>query len=146
LVLETPQVSFRYNFLNTVRALLVSLFLGIFTLSVGGMLTYVLNLGLVGGVLGISNALGLSPLMVFSAGVLPHGVFEITVLVISSAAILHMGVMLVTPDPGRTLSQVLIESLASWFRIMTGFGIPLLVVAALVETYVTPQLIQNILK
>lgn len=125
---------------------MVSLILGLFTLSVGGILVYMINLGLVGGVLGISNTLGLSPLMVFSLGVLPHGIFEITALVISSAAILHMGAMLVTPDPNRTLSQVLVESLANWFRIMTGFGVPLLVIAALIETYITPQLLQNFLK
>jgi len=143
---KAPQLSFSYIFFNNVRALIVSLILGMFTLSVGGILVYMMNLGLVGGVLGISSALGFSPLMVFSAGVLPHGIFEITALVISTAAILHMGVMLVTPDPNRTLSQVLVESLASWFRIMTGFGVPLLVIAALVETYITPQLLQNILK
>jgi uncharacterized membrane protein SpoIIM required for sporulation len=143
---KVPQLSFGYIFLNNVRALFVSLILGIFTLSVGGILVYLINLGLVGGVLGLSNALGLSPLMVFSLGVLPHGLFEITALVISSAAILHMGVMLVTPEPNRTMSQVLVESLASWFRIMTGFGIPLLVIAALVETYITPQLLQNFLR
>jgi uncharacterized membrane protein SpoIIM required for sporulation/ABC-type transport system involved in multi-copper enzyme maturation permease subunit len=143
---NAPQLSFSYIFLNNIRALMVSLILGLFTLSVGGILVYMINLGLVGGVLGISNALGLSPLMVFSLGVLPHGIFEITALVISSAAILHMGAMLVTPDPNRTLSQVLVESLANWFRIMTGYGVPLLAIAALIETYITPQLLQNFLK
>jgi uncharacterized membrane protein SpoIIM required for sporulation/ABC-type transport system involved in multi-copper enzyme maturation permease subunit len=146
LILETPQLSFSYIFLNNVRALFASLIFGIFTLSVGGILAYVINIGLVGGVLGITGELGFSPLMVFSAGVLPHGVFEVTALVISSAAILHMGVMLVTPDPSKTMSQVLVESLASWFRIMAGYGIPLLIIAAIIETYVTPQLINTFLK
>jgi uncharacterized membrane protein SpoIIM required for sporulation len=145
-VLQAPELSFKYIFLNNLRALLVSLIFGILTLSVGGMVTYMINLGLVGAVLGVSNSIGLSPLMVFSAGVLPHGIFEITALVLSSAAILHMGVLLVTPDPNRTMGQVLVESIASWFRIMAGFGIPLLIIAALVETYVTPQLLLAIMR
>jgi uncharacterized membrane protein SpoIIM required for sporulation len=144
--LDSPQISFRYIFLNNVRALTVMLILGVLTLSVGGMLAYLLNIGLVGGVLGFAGELGFSPFTVFTVGVLPHGIFEITAIVISSAAILHMGVTLVTPDPNRTISQVFVESIADWFRIMTGFGIPLLVIAALIESYITPQLILNYLK
>jgi len=144
--LDSPQISFRYIFLNNVRALTVMLILGVLTLSVGGMLAYLLNIGLVGGVLGFAGELGFSPITVFAVGVLPHGLFEITAIIISSAAILHMGVTLVTPDPNRTISQVFVESIADWFRIMTGFGLPLLVIAALIESYITPQLILNYLK
>ena len=146
MVFDVPALSFRYIFLNNLRALFVSLLLGIVTLSVGGMMTYLLNLGLIGGVLGLTGGLGYSPLMVLIVGVLPHGIFEITAVVISSAAILHMGVMLVTPDPSRTMSQVLIESIANWSRIFVGLAIPLLIIAALVETYITPQLISYFIK
>jgi uncharacterized membrane protein SpoIIM required for sporulation len=145
-IFEVPTLSFSYIFLNNLRALFVSLLLGIVSLSVGGMMTYLLNIGLVGGILGLAGGLGYSPLMVLFIGVLPHGIFEISAIVLTSAAILHMGVMLVTPDPNRTMSQVFIESIANWFRIMVGFGIPLLIIAAVIETYVTPQLITYFLK
>ena len=74
---EIPALSFRYIFFNNLRAIFVSLILGVFTLSVGGMMTYLLNLGLIGGVLGLTGGLGYSPLMVLIVGVLPHGIFEI---------------------------------------------------------------------
>lgn len=144
--LDTPQISFRYIFFNNVRALIVMMLLGVITLSVGGMLAYILNIGLVGGVLGVAGELGFSPGMMFLVGILPHGIFEITAIVLACAAILHMGVVLVTPDPARTMSQVLVESIADWTRVMTAFGIPLLVIAAVIESQVTPQLIILFLK
>jgi stage II sporulation protein M len=143
---EIPTLSFRYIFFNNLRAIFASLILGVFTLSIGGMMTYLVNIGLIGGVLGLADGFGFSPVTLFFAGVLPHGIFEITAIVISTAAILHMGVMLVTPDSNRTMSQVFIESIANWFRIMVGFGFPLLFIAALLETYVTPQIIVYFMK
>jgi len=144
--LRTPEISFRYIFLNNIRALVVMLIFGVLTFSVGGMLAYLVNIGLVGGVLGFAGELGFSPGVMFAVGVLPHGIFELTAIVIACAAILHLGVVLVTPDPNRTISQVLIESIADWFRVMAAFGLPLLVVAALVESNITPQLINTFLK
>jgi uncharacterized membrane protein SpoIIM required for sporulation len=144
--LDTPQISFRYIFFNNLRALFVMLIFGVITLSVGGMLAYILNIGLVGGVLGLAGELGFSPGRLFFVGILPHGIFEITAIVLACAAILHMGVVLVTPDPARTMSQVLVESIADWTRVMTAFGVPLLVIAAVIESQVTPQLIISFLK
>jgi uncharacterized membrane protein SpoIIM required for sporulation len=144
--LETPQISFRYIFLNNLRALFVMLIFGAMTLGVGGMLAYLLNIGLVGGVLGFAGEIGFSPGKMFLVGVLPHGIFEITAIVLASAAILHMGVLLVTPDPERTIGQVLVESMADWFKIMAAFGVPLLIVAAVIESKITPQLIISFLK
>jgi len=143
---EAPQLSFSYIFLNNLRAIIVSLIFGVLTLSVGGIMAYLLNIGLVGGVLGLSGGLGYSPVMVLIVGVLPHGIFVITAVVITSAAILHMGVMLVTPDPNRTMSQVFIESLANWSRILVGFALPLLIIAAGIEAYITPMLIAHFLR
>jgi len=144
--LKTPEISFRYIFLNNIRALVVMLIFGVLTFSVGGMLAFLVNIGLVGAVLGFAGELGFSPGMMFAVGVLPHGIFEITAIVIACAAILHLGVVLVTPDPNRTISQVLVESIADWFRVMAAFGLPLLVVAALIESKITPQLINAFLK
>lgn len=144
--LETPQISFRFIFLNNIRALFLMLIIGAMTLGVGGMLAYMLNIGLVGGVLGFAGEIGFSPGMMFLVGILPHGIFEITAIVLASAAILHMGVLLVTPDPERTIGQVLVESIADWFKVMAAFGIPLLIVAAVIESNITPQLIISYLK
>ncbi len=79
-------------------------------------------------------------------GILPHGVFEIPALILASAAILYIGVMLVTPRPQKTLGEVLIEAIADWARIGIGLVLPLLTIAAIIETWVTPALLQSVIK
>jgi len=79
-------------------------------------------------------------------GILPHGIFEIPALILASAAILYIGVVLVTPRPQRTLGEVLIEAIADWTKIGIGLVLPLLTIAAIIETWVTPMLLSGALK
>jgi uncharacterized membrane protein SpoIIM required for sporulation len=55
---------------------------------------------------------------------------------------LKVGALLVTPQPDKSLGEILLLSLADWFRIFVGLVLPLLAIAALIEIYVTPQLIK----
>jgi stage II sporulation protein M len=109
-------------------------------------LVYLLNMGVIGAVLALIQALGESPLKVGLYGILPHGIFEIPALILASAAILYIGVVLVTPRPQRTLGEVLIEAIADWTKIGIGLVLPLLTLAAIIETWVTPLLLQYALK
>jgi stage II sporulation protein M len=79
-------------------------------------------------------------------GILPHGIFEIPALILASAAILYIGIILVTPRPQLTLGEVLIEAIADWTRIGLGLVLPLLTIAAIIETWVTPVLLAAALK
>jgi uncharacterized membrane protein SpoIIM required for sporulation len=49
--------------------------------------------------------------------------------------------VLVTPQAGRTIGEVLIEAIADWARVVLGLVIPLLAIASVIEVYVTPQLL-----
>jgi len=62
-------------------------------------------------------------------------------VILASAAVLHLGAALVTPVPGRTLGEVLLEALADWAKIGLGLVLPLLTVAAAIEVWITPRLI-----
>jgi stage II sporulation protein M len=77
------------------------------------------------------------------AGILPHGVFEIPALILSCAAVLNIGLVLVTPQAGRTVGEILIEALADWARVVVGLVIPMLAIAAYIESHITPQLLIN---
>jgi len=77
---------------------------------------------------------------------LPHGLFELPALILASAAILYIGIMLVTPRPQRTLGEVLIEVIADWMKIGIGLVLPLLTLAAVIETWVTPALLFSVMK
>lgn len=135
-----------FLFLNNTRAVTLIFFAGLFSFSVLGVLLYMVNVGLIGGVFALLQLLGLQPWPIFLAGVVPHGVFEIPALMIGSAAMLYMGVAIVTPQTGKSIGEVILELLADWTKIFIGLVVPLLAVAALIEAYITPALLANVLK
>jgi stage II sporulation protein M len=100
-------------------------------------------MGLVGGVLGAASLVGYSPLGVFAVGILPHGIFELSAVILATAAMLKTGAQLVTPQADKSLGEMLLISLADWFRVFIGIAIPLLAIAAIIEIYITPRLIQQ---
>jgi stage II sporulation protein M len=81
-------------------------------------------------------------LLVFVIAILPHGMFELTAVIISTAAVLKLGAMLVTPQPDKSLGEIFLLSLADWFRVFIGLVVPLLAIAAVVEVYITPLIIK----
>ncbi len=139
-------ISASFLFLNNTRAVVLIFFAGLFSFGVLGVLLYMVNIGLLGGVFAMFELLGAHPWQVFQYGVLPHGIFEIPALMIGSAAMLYMGVSIVTPQTGKSLGEVLIELLADWLKIFIGIVVPLLAVAAVIEAYLTPVLLGNVIK
>ncbi|HSB01415.1 MAG TPA: stage II sporulation protein M [Anaerolineales bacterium] len=129
-------------FYNNARATVVFLLLGLVSFGTLGLTLFIGNIALVGGVVGAAQLVGYSPWLVFVAGILPHGIFELPAIFLATAAMLKVGAQLVTPQPDKSLGEILLLSLADWLRIFVGIVVPLLAVAALVEIYVTPQLIK----
>ena len=139
-------ISFPTIWGHNLQAIVVILLLGLFSFGVLGALVYLLNMGIIGAVLALIQAMGVSPLKVGVFGILPHGIFEMPALILASAAILYIGVLLVTPRSQRTLGEVLIEAIADWTKIGVGLFLPLLTIAAIIETWVTPVLLQSAFK
>ena len=129
-------------FLHNTRTTVAFLLLGLLSFSTLGLTLFIGNIGLVGGVMGAARLVGFSPLLTFVAGVLPHGIFELTAVFLATAAMFRVGAQLVTPQTEKSLGEVLLISLADWMRIFVGLVLPLLAVAALIEVYITPQLIK----
>ena len=125
-------ISFPLIWGHNLRAIVIILLLGLFSFGVLGALLYLLNMGVVGAALALVQAMGKSPWKVGIFGLLPHGIFELTGLILSSAAILYIGIALVTPRSQRTLGEVFIESFADWARIGLGIVLPLMTVAAVI--------------
>jgi uncharacterized membrane protein SpoIIM required for sporulation/ABC-type transport system involved in multi-copper enzyme maturation permease subunit len=140
-----------FLFLNNTRAVAVMFLAGLVSFSVLGVLLYMVNIGLIGGVFGLLQLLSIQlpniqPWKIFVAGVLPHGIFELPALMIGSAVVLYMGVAIVTPQTGKSMGEVVLELLADWAKVFLGLVVPMLVVAALIEAYITPGLLLNVLK
>jgi uncharacterized membrane protein SpoIIM required for sporulation len=132
----SPQFLFWHNF----QAELGIIALGLFSFGVLGLVAYIGNFSLIGGVLAASKIVGVSPLLVFITGILPHGIFELTSIILASSAVLYTGVEVVTPKDGRTIGEAFIISLADLLKILFGICVPLLIVAALVESWITPRI------
>jgi len=130
-----------FIFSHNVRAVVLILLAGLVSFSVLGMLVYLVNLSTVGALLGVFQLLGYSPVTLTINGLLPHGIFEIPALILASAAMLRIGVVLVTPQIGRSFGEVVLELLADWTKVVVGLVVPLLLIAAVIETYVTPVLL-----
>lgn len=139
-------ISALFIFANNVRATFFIMLAGIVSFSVLGMLMYLINVGLIGGVLGVFKLIGYSPLELFLTGLLPHGIFEIPALMIASAIVLRMAAVLVSPQLGKSMGQMILELLADWVKVFVGVVVPLLAVAALIEAYITPSILANFLK
>jgi uncharacterized membrane protein SpoIIM required for sporulation len=129
-------------FLHNARTTVVFLLLGLVSFGTLGLALFIGNIALVGAVLGAAHLVDYSPLLAFTAGILPHGIFELTAVFLATAAMLKTGAQLVTPQADKSLGEMVLVSLADWFRIFVGLVLPLLAIAALIEIYVTPLLIK----
>jgi uncharacterized membrane protein SpoIIM required for sporulation len=139
-------ISFPFIWGHNLRAVFVIFLLGLFSFGVLGTVVYLLNTGVIGIVLALEGAMGISPLKLAAFGILPHGIFELPALILSSAAVLYIGIALLTPRTQRTFGEALIEAIADWAKISLGLALPLFTIAAAVETWVTPALLLSVLK
>ena len=129
-------------FFHNARTMVTFLLLGLLSFGTLGLTLFLVNMSLVGGVLGAASLVGYSPLLLFAAGILPHGIFEFSAVFLTTASMLYAGARLVTPQPDKSLGEVLLTSIADWFRIFIGVVMPLLAIAAVIEIYFTPLLIK----
>jgi uncharacterized membrane protein SpoIIM required for sporulation len=127
---------------QNIRAILLQTILGIFTLGVLGVLIFMLPWGLISFIAMQFYLAGENPAQFLLATVVPHAIFELPVLLLIGAAALRWQTITFAPLSNRSLSEMFIIRAAEFWRIFLGLGIPLLLLAALVESYVTPQVLR----
>ncbi len=132
-------------FWHNLRVELLMMAAGVFSFGVLGLLVFLGNFSLVGGVLAATQLVGLSPLMVFLAGILPHGIVELPSVILAAAAVLYMGVRLVTPLEGKSIGETMIFTLAEVLKVFFAVCIPLLLLAGLIEANLTPRILLAVL-
>jgi uncharacterized membrane protein SpoIIM required for sporulation len=125
---------------QNVRVLLLSMLAGLFTFGVVGVMPLMVTMALTGYLVGMLSRNGIDTFPIVIGLILPHGIIEIPAAILATAAVLHAGAALATPDPDRTIGEVWLEALADWAKVMVGVVIPLLFVAAVVEVMVTPRI------
>jgi uncharacterized membrane protein SpoIIM required for sporulation/ABC-type transport system involved in multi-copper enzyme maturation permease subunit len=131
---------------QNVRVFLLALPLGMLSFGVLGVLPVFASFGIVGYLMGLLTQVGITPWVYLAGFILPHGIFEIPAALIATASILRAGMLLATPDNEKSVGQVMIEGLADWVKVMLGVVIPLLLVSAMMEAWVTPHIALMFLK
>ncbi len=126
-------------FWRNLSVLLLGMFIGALSMGVMSTLPLIATSAVMGALmLFISNA-GLPVGLVFLGLVVPHGVFELAAAAVATAAALRVGAILATPTPGKTIGEAFITSIADWCKVMAGFVIPMLLLAAAIEVWITPR-------
>lgn len=81
-------------------------------------------------------------LVVFAAGILPHGIFELPALVLSIACGMYLCRSLSRTITGKQDKKSLIEVFCGILRVLLLMVAPMTVAAAFIECYITPLFIE----
>ncbi len=130
--------------MQNIRVILLMALLGVFTFGVLAVLIFALPIGLIGYIAAQFALAGQNPYAFLAGAILPHAIIEIPVLLIAAAAALRWHITVISPLRQRTLSENFLAAAADFMRLFLGVVIPLLVVAALVESFVTPQVLLRV--
>lgn len=130
--------------LYNIRGLALASFASIFSFGIVGLALLMVPFGLIGFVGGQLAAIGLNPVLLLAA-VAPHGLFEVPAALIAGGAMVRLGACVIAPPPGKTLGQGWLIALADWAKAFVAVVIPLLVLGALMEAFVTPWVTRLVL-
>lgn len=125
---------------HNIRAMVIGSLLGMITFGVLGVLVLLLPYMILGYLMVPFGAAGVPVWKYLLGFVIPHGIFEIPVMVFLGAAILQIGAGLATPSKGESITDGLLRSIADWAKIMLGVVLPFALMAALVEAFITPRI------
>jgi len=134
----------RFIFVQNARVLLGTLILAVFSFGIFALVLPPITFAVLGYLfVQVLNA-GFSPLTII-AGIAPHGIVEIPVIMITTAAALSLGAVVTRPPEGETVGRAWISTLGNTLKLIVGIVIPGLIIAAVLEAYLTPEIILLVL-
>ena len=128
-------------FWNNVQSLLLGGALSMFSFGAIGLvllMVAVVPIALIAPIIGLA---GLSPITFIFAFFVPHGLFELPAAIIATGAGLRLGAALIHRRPKLTIGEGWLLAITDFVKLFIFVVLPLLVVAALVEVYVTPWIV-----
>ena len=141
---ESGGISFFALLFNNIRASALMAILGIIPFLFLPAIILGYNAVIIGIACAFSMAMGTGVSFLVLA-LLPHGIFEIPALILSAALGIYLCKELVKKLVGRSRLASFSGVFLSMLRFYLCVILPLLVVAALVETYITPWLLTTLL-
>lgn len=135
--LSLPQI-FLVIFLNNAIKALLAIILGLLIFVPVGFVAY--NGWIIGIV--VCEQVRTSGYMSVVAGILPHGIIELPMIIVSAALGTRLGVMAFLRIEGTISNKDLISKIKWSVRFYLRWILPLLFIAALIETFITPIIMQ----
>ena len=130
-------------FVNNTVSTLITLLLGVVPFLFLPLANPVMNGGVIGLLAAVSKQAGMPMVRFFLAGIAPHGIFELTAVLYATGLGLSLTlevirkILLPTPAESPSFPRLVLSALRSWAVVV----LPLLLVAAAVETFITPRLL-----
>lgn len=136
-----PTVTIPIGFIidQNLRVIILTFLLGTFSFGVMGLVIPPITLGILGYISGSVFVAGYNPI-ILAGSILPHGIIEITVLLIVSASALAMGAVVTRPPKGSTVGHAWTMRLGDCLKLFIGVIIPGLIIAAIIESTITPSI------
>jgi uncharacterized membrane protein SpoIIM required for sporulation/ABC-type transport system involved in multi-copper enzyme maturation permease subunit len=125
---------------QNLRVLAVASILAVFSFGILLVLILMVPTALVGYLVSQMVVAGMEPAVLWAA-LIPHSLLEIPAAILAGAAALRLGASVLAPPPGKTVGEGWMAALADATRLWFVLILPVLIVAALVEIYVTPAIV-----
>lgn len=130
---------------NNVRSLLVGALLGLFSLGILAILLLLAPAIIIVYIVAQIGGIGVNPWLFLAVTVLPHGIVELPAAILATAQAMRVGdVILSPPEAGGGVNGMLRE-LGHFVKLFVSVVLPLLLLAAWIETKITPHLLLNFL-
>jgi len=126
---------------QNVRVLALGTLLSIMSFGVLGVIVAVIPFGILGFLVGqpLWSQIGVGT---YLAAVMLHTLIEAPAAIIASAAALRLGMTFTQKHESETTGEAFLKAFADCLRLGVGVVLPLLIIAALVEVYITPLLVR----
>lgn len=125
-------------FMHNLRVVALAAILGVFTFGVLGFAIFMLPWAFIAYIMAQLAFAGESPWLFVLGTIAPHGIVELPALLLVAAASLRWQTSFIAPSGDRTISERWLAAAADFTRILVGVVVPLLLLAALIEAFVTP--------
>jgi stage II sporulation protein M len=146
--LLTPTVqnqAFIFILTNNLRVLLAATILAFFSFGVMALVmtpTVYVVLGYIFSQLILSG----SDLTVYLVALIPHGIVELPTVLLGTAIAFRLGAVSTRPPQGDTVGHAVVVTMGDTIKLTIGVIIPCLIIAALIEAYVTFPLVQMVMQ
>jgi uncharacterized membrane protein SpoIIM required for sporulation/ABC-type transport system involved in multi-copper enzyme maturation permease subunit len=125
---------------QNLRVLVIASILAVFSFGILLVLILMVPTALVGYLVSQMVVAGMEPAVLWAA-LVPHSLLEIPAAILAGAVALRLGASIISPPPGKTVGEGWMAALADATRLWVVLILPVLVLAAVVEVYVTPAIV-----